>query len=130
MSNEPNSERGESSGESEIDADDVQLKEQRGFGKTLVRLIAAAPLAIIILGLLAGALFIVTGSIQLNATISGTLPISTVWKTVVAPFLLFLLLAGASVWLLATMAWFGASGVIRIGRVIEQMVRDYNGGNR
>lgn len=124
MSNEPDF------GSGEVDPDDVELKEQRGFGRTLIRLIVAAPLAIIILALSAGALFILTGSVRLDFVISGSLPITTVWQTVVAPFFLFLLVAGAFVWLLATMAWFGASGVIRIGRVIEDMVRDYGGGNQ
>ena len=129
MNNEPESEKGESDGENEIDVDDIQLKEQKGFSERLVQFIAASPLIIILLGLSIGGLFIITGSLQFEATISGTLPVSTVWRTVVAPFLLFLLVAGAFIWLLATMAWFGASGVIRIGKVIERMIRDYGGGN-
>lgn len=128
MSNEPDSERGEPSGESEIDADDVQLKEQRGFSKRLVQLIAASPVILILLGLTVGGVFVLTGSLNLNFTVSGTLPVTTVWETVVAPFLLFVLLAFALVWLLSVMAWFGASGVIRIGRVIENMIQDYSGG--
>lgn len=129
MSNEPNSERGEPSGESEIDADEVQLKEQRGFSKRLVQLIAASPVILLVLALFAGGVFLLTGTVNFNFTISGTLPVTTVWRTVAAPFLLFILVAFAAVWLLSVMAWFGASGVIRIGRVIEQMVRDYQGGN-
>lgn len=126
MSNEPNSDPEASS--EEIDADDVQLKEQKGFSKRLVQLIAASPVILILLGLTVGGIFVLSGSLNLNFTVSGTLPVTTVWETVVAPFLLFVLVAFAFVWLLSVMAWFGASGVIRIGRVIEQMVQDYSGG--
>jgi hypothetical protein len=127
MSNEPNSGEESSGG---TDPDDIKIDDPAGrWDNRLAYLIAASPA--IILVLIAGSSFVavVTGIIRLNFTISGTLPITTVWNTVIAPLALFLLLAFAAVWLLSVMSWFGASGVVKIGRVIERMIRDYGGGN-
>jgi hypothetical protein len=129
MSNEPNSGGEESS--DEPNPDDIELDDPKGrWDNRLAYLIASSPVIIILL--LAGGAFVmvVTGAIELNFTVSGELPIETVWNTVIAPAALFLLLAFGFIWLLSVMSWFGASGVVKVGRVIEQAIRDYgNGGN-
>lgn len=93
----------------------------------LVYAIAVSPVVVILTGLVTTVGIVATGALDLSVTITGSLPVSVVWRTVAAPFLLFLLAAFVFLWILAVMAWFGAAPVIRIARFLEGLVRDYEG---
>jgi len=126
MSNEPNSESEASASEQP----DIELDDPPGrWDNRLAYFIAASPVIIILLAIGSVALSVLLGVVRLDFTISGTLPVTEVWNGVVEPLALVLILGFAAIWLLSVMSWFGANAVIRIGRVIERMIRDYGGGD-
>jgi hypothetical protein len=124
MSNEPNSESEESNGQQP----DIELDDPPGrWDNRIAYFIAASPVILVLLALATLAASVLVGIVRVDFTISGTLPVTEVWNGVVEPFLLVVILGFAAIWLLSVMSWFGANAVIRIGGVIEQMIRDYGG---
>jgi hypothetical protein len=121
MSKEPDKE-----GLQSTDPDEVHLRKQKGFSRRIIQAVGICPVVLILVILLTGTMLIAMGGIKLDFVITGELPIKLVWRTVLAPFLLFLLVGFAFLWLLSIMAWFGAGGVIRVGQTIEKMIRDYD----
>jgi len=125
MSNESNSESEEPSGQQQPD---IELDDPPGrWDNRLAYLIAASPVIIILIAIASVALSVLLGVVRVDFTISGTLPVTEVWNGVIEPLALVLIIGFAAIWLLSVMSWFGANAVIRIGRVIEKMIRDYGG---
>lgn len=126
MSNEPDSESEASASEQP----DIELDDPPGrWDNRIAYFIAASPVILVLLAIGTLAASVLVGIVRVDFTISGTLPVTEVWNGVVEPFLLVIIIGFAAIWLLSVMSWFGANAVIRIGRVIEQMIRDYGGGD-
>jgi len=124
MSNEPDSESEASASEQP----DIELNDPPGrWDNRIAYFIAASPVILVLLAIATLAASVLVGIVRVDFTISGTLPVTEVWNGVVEPFLLVVILGFAAIWLLSVMSWFGANTVIRIGKVIEQMIRDYGG---
>lgn len=127
MSESNNDTNGEELATDSVDGEDIEIKEQTSLGRKLIYLIVTSPFIVMFLLLAMGSTLILSGSVSLNFTITGELPVTTVWNTVVAPYLIGLGLMFSLVWLLGVIWWFGSGAVVGIGRVIEKAIRDYGG---
>lgn len=112
-----------------IDPESIEIDDPPGrWDNRLVYLIVTAPIAIVSFLIIAGVAAVGLGVIRLRFDIVGQLTVTTIWETVIAPFVTFLIVAAAITWLFALMAWFGASAVIKVGQTIYQMMVDFGGG--
>lgn len=104
---------------------DINIRNHKD--SLLVKAIVVAPMVMMAALVIISGIIVVSGVVTLEFSLVGELPIMTVWKTFIAPVLLFMIVATAILWIFGIMAYFGASSVLKVAKVGEGMIKDYTG---
>jgi len=106
--------------------EDVELKDRSGYWDDfLAFLIMASPIILLLLGAVSATFLILTGQLSFDAVIGGTLDAGETFS----PLLTFLQYGAIIVWVLATLKWFGAAPVMKIGQFVYEAMVDFGGGD-